>query len=108
MSEDLLQTILKEIELVITQPNAVRTFIVIALAFAVAYWGSRFVARAVVATAQLIAVRADNSTSFERTIQLRRIETYLSILNAFLRAAIVAVVVYLAWKFLAAPTTATA
>jgi hypothetical protein len=108
MSNENIQSLLKEIEHVITQPNAVRTLFVIALASIIAYWGSRFVARGVVAVAQFIAVRADNSADFERTIQLRRIETYLSILNAFLRAAIVAVVVYLAWKFLAAPTTATA
>jgi small conductance mechanosensitive channel len=104
MPEDILNSVLQEITHVITQPNALRTLLVVSLAFVVAYWGSRFVARGVVALAQLIAVRSDNSTNFERTIQLRRIETYLSILNAFLRAAIVMAVVYLAWKMLAAPT----
>ena len=107
MSNDLLKSILLEIEHTITQPNAVRTLLVVSFAFVAAYWASRFVARGVVAAAQLIAVRSDNSTSHERAIQLRRIETYLSILNALLRAAIVAVVVYIAWKALAAPANAT-
>jgi hypothetical protein len=104
MLPDFLNATLKEIENVITQPNAARTFLVVSLSFVIAYWASRFVARGVVAAAQFIAVRSDNSTSHERAIQLRRIETYLSILNAFLRAMIVAVVVYIAWKLLAAPS----
>jgi hypothetical protein len=108
MPNDILDSALKETERVITQPNPLRTLIIVMLAFVVAYWGSRFVARGVVAIAQFIAVRSDNSTSHERAIQLRRIETYLSILNAFLRAAIVSYVVYLVWQLLAAPGTTAA
>ncbi len=99
-------SILTELHDIITQPNALRTLIVLMVAFIAAYWGSRFAARAVVAAAQFIAVRSDSSTDHERTIKLRRVETYLSILNALLRAAIIATVVYLTWKLLARPSSA--
>ena len=71
MPTDILDTAIKETERVITQPNPLRTLLVVMLAFVAAYWGSRFVARGVVAIAQFIAVRSDNSTSHERAIQLR-------------------------------------
>lgn len=89
-----------EVERLISEPNIVRTLTVITLAFIVAYWGSRFVARGIVRVAQLIAVRADNTTNEERIIRLRRVETYLSILTALIRALIVAMATYYAWRAL--------
>ena len=100
MLDDLLNDISHETQKLISQSNPLRTLIVVLLAFVIAYWGSRFVARAIVWFAQSVAVRADNTSDEERVIQLRRVETYLSIATALIRAAIVATVVYFAWSML--------
>lgn len=100
MLNDVLHDVTSETQKIISQSNPLRFLIVIALAIIVAYWGSRFVARAIVKFAQVIAVRADNTHNEERIIQLRRVETYLSILTALVRAIIVAAVVYFAWNAL--------
>lgn len=100
MFDNLLNDISHETQKIVSQSNPLRTLIVVVLAFVVAYWGSRFVARAIVWFAQLVAVRADNTHNEERIIQLRRVETYLSILTALVRAIIVATVVYFAWSAL--------
>lgn len=97
MLDNVLNDIGRETQKLISQSNPLRTLIVIVVAFVVAYWGSRFVARAIVRLAQFIAVRADNTHNEERIIQLRRVETYLSIATALVRAFIVATVVYFAW-----------
>lgn len=108
MLNDLLNSITHEIHRVITQPNALRTLVVVIGAIIVAYWGSRFVARAIVRLAQVIAVRADNTDNEERSIQLRRVETYLSILTALVRAVIVATATYYAWSALSSSDNSTA
>ena len=108
MFDSLLNTISHETEKIISQPNPLRTLAVITIAIIVAYWGSRFVARAIVRIAQLIAVRSDNTTNQERSIQLRRVETYLSILTALVRALIVATVTYFAWRLISSEANSTA
>jgi hypothetical protein len=90
----------REIQRLIAEPNILRSLTVVTIAIIAAYWGSRFVARAIVRIAQIVAVRADNTTNEERSIQLRRVETYLSILTALVRAMIIALATYYAWKAL--------
>lgn len=97
MIDETLNTIGREFQRLISQPNIVRTLFVVTAAIIIAYWGSRFVARGIVRLAQFIAVRSDNTADEERSIQLRRVETYLSILTALVRALIVGMVAYYAW-----------
>lgn len=93
--------IIDDIQHFFSQPNIGRTLVGMLLAIIISYWASRFVAKFIVRFAQLIAVRSDNAASEEKTIQLRRVETYLSILTAFVRVAIIVAGAFLAWKFLA-------
>jgi len=106
--DKLLDTVTQEIQHLFTGSNPLRTTVIILLAFVVAYWGSRFVARAIVRIAQKIAVRSDNTDNEERSIRLRRVETYLSILTALVRAVIVAVVVYYTWLLVSDKSNTTA
>lgn len=108
MTESFLQTLTSELQKIITEPNLVRTIVVVTIAFIAAYWGSRFVARGIVRIAQFIAVRSDNTTNEEMSIQLRRVETYLSILTAVVRAAIVGGAVYAVWSVVSAEANANA
>lgn len=101
MQNQISTNILEDVQHFFSQPNIGRTLIGVLLAMIIAYWASRFVAKFIVRFAQLIAVRSDNAATEEKTIQLRRIETYLSILNAFVRVAIIVAGAFLAWKFLA-------
>ncbi|HEX6257919.1 MAG TPA: mechanosensitive ion channel family protein [Candidatus Saccharimonadales bacterium] len=80
--------------------TAARSVIVLFVAIIAAYWISRFFARAIIRVAQRIAVSADSTSDEERAIQLRRVETYLSVTTALVRAGVVAVVAYFAWRFL--------
>jgi hypothetical protein len=77
-----------------------RVVLIFAVAFVVAFILSSVVAKAVVAAAQFITVRADTASSEERIIQLRRVETYLSVATATLRILIVVAVAYIALRVL--------
>ena len=101
MQNQLFTDIADDLQHFVTQPNIGRTLIGVLLAIVLAYWASRFVAKGIVRFTQLIAVRSDNTASEEKTIQLRRVETYLSILTAFVRVAIIVAGAFFAWKFLA-------
>lgn len=100
MLDDFLQNILTETNDFIAQPNPMRSLLIFVIAIVVAYWLSNFVAKGLVRLAQFIAVRSDNATTDERTFRLRRVETYLSVAVALVRALIVAVVAYVAWRVL--------
>lgn len=77
-----------------------RSLVIFVIAVIVAYWLSNFVAKGLVKLAQFIAVRSDNATSDEHVFRLRRVETYLSVAIALVRALIVATVAYVAWRAL--------
>lgn len=100
MLDDFLKNIVTETNDFIAQPNPMRSLLILVIAVLVAYWLSNFVAKGLVRFAQFIAVRSDNATSDERTFRLRRVETYLSIAVALVRALIVAAVAYIAWRTL--------
>lgn len=100
MLDDFLQNILTETNNFIAQPNPMRSLLIFVIAIVVAYWLSNFLAKGLVRLAQFIAVRSDNATTEERTFRLRRVETYLSVAVALVRALIVAVVAYVAWRVL--------
>ena len=74
-------------------------------AFIVAFLVSKLATKLVVWVAQLIAVRADTSSNEERVIQLRRVETYLSVATAIMRIVIVIIVAYGALRLLSPQTS---
>lgn len=81
-------------------PNAMRSLLILIASLALAYWLSHFVARGVLRIGQLIAVRSDNTTNEDKKIKLRRVETYLSVMIALLRALIVGIVAFYSWQLL--------
>ncbi len=89
-----------EIHKFLVEPNILRSVLILIASMLVTYWLSRFVARAVIRVAQLVATRGDNSNDEMRMIRYRQVETYLSITVATVRVAVVVVVGYLAWKAL--------
>lgn len=77
-----------------------RGVLIFIVAFIVAFGLSSVLAKAVVAVAQLVAVRTDTTSSEERIIQLRRVETYLSVTTATLRIAVVLIIAYIALRLI--------
>jgi len=66
----------------------------------VAYWLSKFLASAIIWIAKQIAGESDVASSEERFIQLRRVETYLSVTVALVRFGVVVGAVFFAWAVL--------
>lgn len=100
MLDEFITNIVTETNTFVRQPNPMRSLLILLIAVVVAYWLSNFVAKGLVRLAQFIAVRSDNATTDERTFRLRRVETYLSVAVALVRALIVATVAYVAWRAL--------
>lgn len=84
----------------LTEPNALRSVLILIIALIVAYWISRFLAQGIVRIAQIVAVRSDTESNDLRATRLRQTETYLSVAIAVVRALVVAVVGYVAWRTL--------
>lgn len=79
-------------------PNAMRSLLVLLVSIVIAYWLSHIVARLIVRIAQYIAIHSDSTTNEDKKIKLRRVETYLSIGIAMMRALIVGVVAFYSWQ----------
>jgi small-conductance mechanosensitive channel len=73
-----------------------RSVLILIVTFLVAYVVSALTAKIVVKLAQAIAVRSDTASTEERAIRLRRVETYLSVGIAVLRAVIIGAAIYIA------------
>lgn len=99
-SQNQLIILLEDIQHFFTQPNAFRSMLILIIALLTAYWLSRFVAQFIVTIAQRIAVRSDEESDDLRALRLRQVETYLGITVAIMRALIVALVGYFAWRAL--------
>lgn len=82
------------------EPNAYRSVLILVACIVVAYILSKFLADLIIKIAQKVSVRADGESNEERFIKLRQVETYLSVSIAVVRAAIVAVVAYVAWMLI--------
>lgn len=83
-----------------TQPNAFRLILILIASLVIAYWLSRFLAQAIVSIAQRIALRSDQASDDQQALKLRQIETYLGVAVAVVRALVVALVGYFAWRAL--------
>lgn len=82
------------------QTNAFRSVLILLLSSAVAYFASRYLARAIIKLAQVVSVHTDKESNEEKHIRLRQIETYLSVSVAGVRVIVVAIVAYVTWRIL--------
>lgn len=94
-----------EINQFLVEPNAYRSVLILIGAIIVAYFISQFVARGIVKLAQIIGTKSDNISNHEKFIRYRQIETYLSITVAVVRASVVAVAAYVAWRLISPPSS---
>ena len=99
-NEPIVPTFFKETIELFTHPNAFRSIIIFILSLIIAYWLSRFLAQGIVKMAQIVADRSDNESDDDRVVRLRQIETFLSVGVAVMRAVVVAIVGYIAWRVL--------
>lgn len=88
----------QEFNELLLNPSAYRSVLIFIAAVIAAYIASRFIAQVIIKIAQKVSVRSENESNEAKSIRLRQVETYLSITVAIVRAAVVAVVAYVAWR----------
>lgn len=96
--------VFQEITEFFAQPNAYRSVLILIVCVIGAYLLSKLLADLIIKIAQKVSVRSDVESNEERFIRLRQVETYLSVSIAVVRAVVVAVAAYVAWRFLS-PTS---
>ena len=92
--------VFNEIAEFFAQPNAYRSVLILIACVIGAYLLSKLLADLIIKIAQKVSVRSDVESNEERFIRLRQVETYLSVSIAVVRAVVVAVAAYVAWRFL--------
>lgn len=100
--------IVHEADAFFAQPNALRSIAILFFTIIAAYGLSKLIALAIIKVAQFVAVSSDTTDNAERQIRLRRVETYLSVLIAMVRALVVGIVAFYAWKVLSPTATGSA
>lgn len=100
------QKLTTEITTVFTEPNAMRSLLLLLVSLIAAFFLSKLVALLIIKVAQIIATISDNAPDAERQVRFRRVETYLSVTIALVRAVIIGVFAFYAWKLLS-PTAST-
>ncbi len=108
MNEQTQQTLKNELSAFLGEQNAFRSVVILIITLFIAYGLSKLVALAIIRLAQWVAVSSDTTSSAERQIMLRRVETYLSVAIALVRAVITGLVAFYAWKLLSPEATNTA
>jgi moderate conductance mechanosensitive channel len=83
-----------------SEPNAMRSLIILIVSMAGAFLLSKVVALIIIKIAQFIATISDNAPDAEKQVRLRRIETYLSVSIALVRSLIIGIVAFYVWKLL--------
>jgi moderate conductance mechanosensitive channel len=89
------------------QANAFRSILILLGLLILSYWLSGFLAKLFVLIARRVAVRSDVVNDQDKKLQLRRIETYLSVSIAAIRAITVGVVAFYAWQVFSESATFT-
>lgn len=103
--DNVFNTTFNEITEFAVKPNAMRSLVILLVSMVAAYWVSRLLERVIITVAQAIAVRSDSATTESKKIKLRRVETYLSVSVAVMRAVVVGVVAFYAWQILSPSAT---
>lgn len=89
-----------EVQRFFVEPNSFRSVLILIVSIIIVYWLSRFVAKGVIKVAQIVAAHSDVESDEERLLRLRQVETYLSVTVAIVRATLVTIVAYTAWRIL--------
>lgn len=76
------------------------SILILLVAFIIAYIVSAITASVIIKIAKMISVRSDTASTEETSIRLRRVETYLSVAIAIIRAVIMGVAAYIAFGFI--------
>jgi small-conductance mechanosensitive channel len=103
-TEQIVQNTQSTFERLIANTFNWRTFLVFALAFILAWLASRMVASILLKIARVLSKRGDKARTSEKALQFRRLETYLSIAVALIRAAIFAIAIFIAWSATHSPS----
>ena len=96
--ENTQKTVTSEFKDVISNPNAMESLVILVLSIIAAFFISKLIALIIIKIAQFVATISDSSPDAERQIRLRRVETYLSVSIALVRALIIGFVAFYAWK----------
>ena len=97
---DIVTTVTREITDFTSQPNSMRSLLILLISIFLAYWLSYFAAKIIIKVAQMIATRSDSATDDDKRVMLRRVETYFSVSIALVRAVIVGIFAFYTWHFL--------
>ncbi len=100
MNQLSLDAAINELRQFVGQENAFRTVLLLIGLIIASYILSKYVGLIMIKIAQKIAVQSDNTSNLEKSVQLRQVETYLSIAVAVMRALVVAVATYIAFRTL--------
>lgn len=106
MNDTFFETATREAQEFLATPNAYRSILILIAVIIVSYLLSSILVRYVVRLAQVVGTKSDTITDAQKQIRYRQIETYLSIAVAVLRAVIVAVTAYIAWRILSPTSSA--
>lgn len=98
-------TILQEVGEIFSEPNAMRSLLILLASIVLAFFVSKILALMIIRVARFIATISDNAPDAEKQIKLRRIETYLSVAIALVRAVTVGVLAFYTWKMLSPAAT---
>jgi hypothetical protein len=97
-SEQLVQNTQWSLERLLNNTFNWRTLAVFVIALCAAYICSRLVTAVLIRIARMLSHHGDKAETSEKALQFRRLETYLSIAIAAIRAAIFAAAVFVAWS----------
>lgn len=82
----------------VNRMGTVNTVIVFVIALLIAILVNRILSYVILRIARAVGKFSDNAKTNERTIQFRRLETYLSVTMALVRAAVFAIAIVTAWR----------
>ncbi len=103
--DSVFQRINTDIQTFFSEPNAFDSLVILVLSIFGAFLLSKVLALLIIKIAQFVAVISDNSPSAERQVRLRRVETYLSVSIALMRALVIGFVAFYAWKSFSPPAS---
>lgn len=106
--KSILDRIWEEVVQFFSQSNALRSLAILVISVVAAYFLSHFVGKLIIKIADKVAVRSDSATDRAKAIQLRRVETYLSVTVALVRAFMVGIVAFFVWQALSPMATLSA
>lgn len=98
--EDAESNLNDELNTLFNDANSFHSLLILLVSILAAFLLSKVIAYIIVKIAKFVATISDNAPDAERQVRLRRVETYLSVTIALVRAVIVGVVAFYAWHIL--------